>query len=166
MIGRYTIHWRDRIADLRDLHDGKARTLAPAIGIGYETLGSWLWRDKLPLLSMAYRVSSLSGYTLEHLVGAEPLPKHPDFAPVDDEYQHGTWPRGLRLVCPGMADYAISQRISERSLMALRVPSGWFYMLRVPLLASAIETARALDTDVDMILRLGRESFAAESAAE
>jgi transcriptional regulator with XRE-family HTH domain len=160
---RRTIHWAARMADLRARHNGSAHQLAEALGVGYETVSAWLWRGKLPGLALAVRASNRSGYTLERLVGQRPLPRRRDYAPHDATYSLLDWPRALRVALPGESDNAISARICACSLVPDRVPEGWLYGLRVPLLASVVETADALGFDVDTLLALGRAS--AEEAA-
>lgn len=165
VIGRHKVHWTARIGDLRTQHDGSVRKLTATIGCGYDTVATWLWKGAAPLLSTAVLVSERSGYTLEHLVGPETLGAM-DFDPRDRVYQHGSWPRGLRAILPLGSDNAIATWISDHTLMAERVPQSWFYQSKVPMLASAIETCRALGVDLDTVLRIGCESLALESAAE
>jgi hypothetical protein len=155
---RPTLHWGARVKELFLRSGIRSADFASALDTDHNTVASWLWKDKRPTLSSAVRVSNRTGFRLVRLISAKSLPKRRDFAPNSENYEHGSWPRGLRASLPGLSDNAIALRIGDRSLMPERVPQSWFYDLEVPLLASAVEAALALELDLDDTLALGRST--------
>ncbi len=155
---RPTLHWGPRVKEVFKRSGSRAVDFASLLDTDYNTFAAWLWRGSRPLLSNAVRVSNRTGFRLSRLISAKPLPRRRDFAPNSENYEHGSWPRGLRAALPGLSDGAIARRIGERSLMPERVPHIWFYDLDVPLLVSAVEAALALELDLDDTLALGRST--------
>ena len=139
--------WSDRVRELFLRSGMSLRPFGRTLGTSHHAVRVWIDEYKDPRLALAVQVSLLSGYTLDHLTGSDPLLYRFDFAPstlVDGlaSWRRIVWrERMLELVPEAKTRRDAIVAVADRSLLPIRTVSGWVYNMRQPQLACAREVA-------------------------